>query len=1854
MESDEPSSVERFRVQGVRSRDPGHSSADEEHKDFRFGLRPLAVEDVFCQRSVPEVQELLRQLQLQQANDAEEVRNLIGIRYLSFLEGLPEISRMQRTAEEALQEAKDFGSCLKRLGVAVTGETSASSDNVDRPREHQHKQLLQELLLQRSTPLDDFLFARIPDSSTGALAPSFDGKASSNDDACLGFLFDAPGPSGQLEQSRPQSCRLRFLQQQLLLLPCRVWEALRRHRFLEGLRLVLVEGSHQAAAATSAVHELQQQQQLMTGDLTHAAQTLQHRERQYEGCLALAQQTTSATPSLVSSVRSLALRYLASADLSLPLAADAAAAATLIFLLEGLQYQSDGSEQAQDELVAAAAKWLMTVFFSARGEALDFQGALVGSALRAAVRGDVESSTAGARGAAAVDAAEGLLVAFTSSADAAAFLFWPSCADTAAGQALTPTTPVGGRASSAAPPPSAFAAVRAAEAALGTLAAPAPAALARALQALRKVFCRFEAQLRSSTSCGGSEAPGGGGCCNNKDLCPRAKLAAFTEQWNAPLEARLCRLPHEGPWRRLSDIRSFWLALRERLQLRSQQWRLCLDSSLFAVGRLNANLKPGKPEPSCGGPDREHLLRVLGEACVEACTAMCDARARELPLFAEWKGDGEPVDSPAGYEGREKHGRSAFEKDMDSLLTDLADLVGALDKTESSRASMPVRATIAAAFLRALGESANSLKSFACAVGSVGARASHGGAPLGCDQETCAALMWKARRVEWLFVACSPRVASEARTSVCGSQRSKPAPGDPEQTEDLEEPLDCQRKLGEFFVQWTAGIAERKDLEEAFVEGEDRRSGGQFQRRSSEREIQADPAGAANAAARSFLSDVCISSLLGYAVGSWPFVEKSIKELQASWRWRSTTLNGASQERGAMSLLLEVCRYLTATLHDLNGKLEAVGYLSFPRRVENLNAAPLLCYALKSVTAEAAASAASAAIAGTADKHQQTKGNVAAHLSQNSLLQLVVDIESLAEALSGMPPTLHFQKLPDDARVLSMSVRKAVEGGLNNRCSAEALREVAREGRQHLSPHNKEALTRCVAGGLSFASSLFLVLGDSKGSHAGMTHPPSADGLLKRSTAPPGLAAPRQRLPLLPIKPLPAFASVIRPLPPELHEASGSQEATNDGTLQDANQQQPKERLKQLPRLRLDDGTLRDHSFHNALHIDFSEESKHPVDDSSVREILPPAHQPLAVKALRTESCIRRNRPTRAGCCTFQLLRLVTRCGRMRTEEAGVSRFANTLAGLALQLRSAHCRPARSTAGTVPCRSCETCFSSAGAGATGAYDSTPLQDVGGGAEVLRAASTVPATSTRGSGPSTTVTAAPSPSECWGFSPIPFIARGRSMPGQRLLPCTQEDVEILAAAQTKYPSPQEVDSGIVVRIIAAKDVHKVTSPILRVVRNRQYGIRKGERLRLALFGAFFSAVLCALGAWQLRRMEEKKKLIEYRRNHLAMQPTLVLSSPFPWTLEAAGSSEQRKYQAAGASGAASDASGSFVPSICGEGVREGSSPCAEETSPLKKDPLVPDAKRSSDIERAGASSERRRQRSGFMLAQCSAADVDGAVATWAYRPVVVRGILDSSTELFVGPRPGLEVGTPGYCVVSPLRLEDGSVILVNKGHLSVKLAKLPPFHKAVDEEDYAGALVQQQRMQPSRRQSGAFQQPGAQLDHMQQQEPRVQYVDIGSRQRLEQLQELAGSRTEPVARVTVRGILEPGETANSSFKSLMLQNRPQDGQFLVLNPKDLADATPGISNRAEAGLLMVNAYSIVYDEDVLSSTDRTEGDVRKVANRFLGYQQRQKADYLLFYADEHTHFNYACQWFLMGLCTAAMTIYKVIEVTRWRW
>ncbi|KAL8438985.1 hypothetical protein Efla_006930 [Eimeria flavescens] len=1146
-------------------------------------LSPLAVEDVFRQKSVQEVQELLRQLQLQQANDAEEVRTLIGIRYLSFLEGLPGISQMHRTAEEALHATEQFGSCLQRLAVALTGQQSSTSQAAAAVQhESPQNQLLDDLPLQHSTPLDDFLYARgtdfLPHSSAHVFHSRLgEGWEGSPDSVAFPSSFNDTEKQGL----HLQSSNLRLVQQRLLVLPSRVWEALRRQRFLEALHLVLYEGSHQALRAKEAVQELlqQQKQDLLQPQQRHL------RDRQVEACLTLTQQTAVVLPALLSSVRILALRYLASPKLSLPHITEAAAAVTLTFLLESQGLRTNAKADSQEVAVSSAARWLLNVFFSARGEALEVQGSLLGSTAESTVEGVSAGSTAEYEKETAVDAAEGLLVAYSNSIEAAALIFGPSAGDAAAVDSVLGS--VGGRKPCAVSPPNEFAPVRAAEAIFSHTASCASAELHWALQALVKVFSVFAAH-KSSRS-GGSETPGRS-CCTDPELCPEQRREAFARQWEGPIEALLRQLLAKGCWESLNDIYSFWTAvsgtridnisadfamrvigldlsqqlfclcpspnslqLMNRLEARWPQWHLLAGASLFVVASPGEDAGADCTKVSFAYLPTLKLLRVLGEACVEACVTLCFARVKELPLFTRRTADGDLCESSAASETDEKRCDGGFERDLHLLLTDLNGIVGGSRDCKAFRASASLRATLTATFLRSLAESASHLKEASCTAVAEAPSIQRAQKPLELNENDFCFLIGMSRRVEWLFVACVIIL----------------------QIDGLEGTKCCQRELSDFFVESMYSNARGDEGTVQQVEADAQLADGNHGASESVCDKAADACSveAATTAARLFSCDVFASSLLGYAVGFWPMVKKAVEELQASWRWQSAALRG-NQPRphdleisgGALSLLLELSRCITATARDIRGpgdlrKAVSDDVWHICRRVEELSAAPLMCFALKGVTAEAIALAATSAIVDATGKQGEDERNSAHPSMQIHLLQLLVDIELLAVALHALPPLVEAQSLPASAGGLPLPLRNAVEAGLTGRCSTDALKEVARRGRQGLQPPSEEALQQCLKSGLSTSSSLFLALGDLKALRGEYGSPmASTGGGGVRGTAVSVLNAQQERLPLLPVTPL-----------PEVREDAPSNGSTSNEFTQEAGQQQPKERLKQLHRLRLDD-----------------------------------------------------------------------------------------------------------------------------------------------------------------------------------------------------------------------------------------------------------------------------------------------------------------------------------------------------------------------------------------------------------------------------------------------------------------------------------------------------------------------------------------------------------------------------------------------------------------------------------------------------------------------------------------------------------
>uniref|UniRef100_A0A0G4FSH5 SURF1-like protein n=1 Tax=Chromera velia CCMP2878 TaxID=1169474 RepID=A0A0G4FSH5_9ALVE len=203
---------------------------------------------------------------------------------------------------------------------------------------------------------------------------------------------------------------------------------------------------------------------------------------------------------------------------------------------------------------------------------------------------------------------------------------------------------------------------------------------------------------------------------------------------------------------------------------------------------------------------------------------------------------------------------------------------------------------------------------------------------------------------------------------------------------------------------------------------------------------------------------------------------------------------------------------------------------------------------------------------------------------------------------------------------------------------------------------------------------------------------------------------------------------------------------------------------------------------------------------------------------------------------------------------------------------------------------------------------------------------------------------------------------------------------------------------------------------------------------------------------------------------------------------------------------------------------------------------------------------------------------GKMDEWAYRTVELHGVYDLAREMKIGPRPGLVFNNPGYNIVCPMILEDGSKILVNRGHISFDQAD-PEYRHEVPEW------------------------------------------------------------------LTVRAVVDPGEIPFVGTSWKRFKNRPADKLFVFIEPKDL-NALSGARNFEECGQAVLNAYDVMYDDD-------RGVPPKKRRKRHWCFSMRGKDEYFCFWADEHVHFMYALQWFAMAALTAGMTVWKFIEVSRWK-
>ncbi|UKJ89769.1 hypothetical protein MACJ_003023 [Theileria orientalis] len=377
--------------------------------------------------------------------------------------------------------------------------------------------------------------------------------------------------------------------------------------------------------------------------------------------------------------------------------------------------------------------------------------------------------------------------------------------------------------------------------------------------------------------------------------------------------------------------------------------------------------------------------------------------------------------------------------------------------------------------------------------------------------------------------------------------------------------------------------------------------------------------------------------------------------------------------------------------------------------------------------------------------------------------------------------------------------------------------------------------------------------------------------------------------------------------------------------------------------------------------------------------------------------------------------------------------------------------------------------------------------------------------------------------------------------------TANEVDLFLSSKIIPSKPIHLDNSVVVNLV---DLNKdLSSPVKNALFFSEYGIRKGESLRLFICWLLFSSVTTYLGIWQLNRKKWKEDLLENIKQSLSM-PRITINS-------------------------------------------------------------VSDIK-SNDIENGSNS--------------------------LVYRIIETHGVLDTEHQFIVGPRQSMlhEHGEQsGYYVLYPLRFRDGTSILVNMGWLKgdeVLNMKSTPEWVTV-----RGVLVR---------------------------------GEIGDRVILS-LKYKFLSMVEKVVFALTKSNIDLTKVVN---KPTSIVRGDDKKAYRYLDPDNMASqiysTEPSVTQR-----YILNVYDSYFDEDKppLDNTDQESDGSNTLINRIIriagitragtssnsntavlpryNFQRKGKSDYLLFYSDPGTHYNYAMQWFLMAISVTCMCIYKVFRVRR---
>ncbi|CRG96572.1 conserved Plasmodium protein, unknown function [Plasmodium gallinaceum] len=523
------------------------------------------------------------------------------------------------------------------------------------------------------------------------------------------------------------------------------------------------------------------------------------------------------------------------------------------------------------------------------------------------------------------------------------------------------------------------------------------------------------------------------------------------------------------------------------------------------------------------------------------------------------------------------------------------------------------------------------------------------------------------------------------------------------------------------------------------------------------------------------------------------------------------------------------------------------------------------------------------------------------------------------------------------------------------------------------------------------------------------------------------------------------------------------------------------------------------------------------------------------------------------------------------------------------------------------------------------------------------------------------------------------------PSQKFYKANKEEINLLKKSETQYYLPIECENSTIIRLINIKN--KISSPIFRCVRNSKFGLRKKERKFFFFYSSFICSFFFLMGIWQYNKMEKKKFLINYILHNLNKSIIIINDSHFPWSddflilkknYENLSKNLLHYESSSGLISSTNLSKIKFLILSFYENVKSLSEKVFMQKlflySNLKNNQVknektiseIYDSKKNEikgqeenkeinekklyvDIENIHNIYEwiiRIRNENLLMklyrkvVKKCITEDElkKLVIEKYKYRKVQLTGVLDTTNEFYVGPKLyENKKDKMYYYVICPLFLKNGKCILVNRGLIS---------------EDI--------------------------LEEKKNEIPKI---------------------------VTIRAILDPGELYECSFKKLknFSNKNKYSNYFFYYDTQEICHYA-NISDFEGSSYFIANIYDIIVHEDYSSdiksdyysnfnNSDTKELDShlknlndinindmdresQERINRLLKYNDniqnfknsqfqnikpfrydehfihKKKKDYFNFYADENTHFSYACQWFLFSFIFSTISIFKFVQFKRW--